>query len=970
MCFRMDSFEVKVDLVEDEVAASHIDVTVDAVVPVERDAPTTVNFWEQELRGFSPIGMAAVVRAADVDKVTYWHRGRTPYLYGVLLFQPRVSQTIVDKVIAAIASVYPVHDGIKRIAVVAFEKNNGVHPNMRGVHAVGDFTDIVRFWSDLSTGQCAVQSLDVHRDAVCWTIMNPFHFYVPYIDIDELGTPSDFDRIWTTRVKVCINLVVRMLTEWQPEPVYQVYFNSRRSEKHPGLVKYSFHVHFYQTLVPNISSFKDALKKLVGMPPKREWTRTGPTSYTVKEDSRTCIFDSMVYGGRKQLFRGPFCGKNGQANTALLPISVTEEEGKVNVITHAEEDFDVRGEFIFRARIASPRCEGIMTLCPIKDADELDSGSIEPSFDPFAFSEPIQDDNAESKVVAPVTATYEFFKPIIYTDVLRAWQARRDQDSRRFNGTGWTIPVNPVTVIKDTAHPRNEHLRILKVRGDTYCETDDAHYHSLNPANVISIYVDLRKCLIWQHCFACGRAGPKYNFLHAGNRVAIKTADECQLTSESFFHPIQSPYTFMLDYYCDLFTYHPPTETLYVFDSDHMVWRTGASANGVIGRLFDGVNSKYVAYIQERQAVIFQEQVRQFTVQHRGTPEELEAKKEVLLKDGRKFINKHKSLCVVTVAARAKFIDDLRNFPVKNKVADMNAYPHVVPMRNLHAYDVFTGETCDFQSRHLFTGILDAELTSDTTELKAIEDWFLEIATGDSEKATYLKVISGYMMTFLMHDRKFYVLKGTGKNGKGIHKQFLVSILSGSRNTEARWKALNQNFWERKANSNSSAEAPSPEAHGMLNKTLFYTDDIERVTIDAGKVKRVVAGEVMSGRGLYSKPVVIEPKGKILWTTNHTIDLPGNDNAAWERFNQIDYNTKYVEKPEHVDMAHYKILQNDVAVHELLRKTDAFFTVCVRALTRYYRSLEFNSVTGTHTRTHTHTHTHTTHTHIQASPRR
>jgi hypothetical protein len=190
------------------------------------------------------------------------------------------------------------------------------------------------------------------------------------------------------------------------------------------------------------------------------------------------------------------------------------------------------------------------------------------------------------------------------------------------------------------------------------------------------------------------------------------------------------------------------------------------------------------------------------------------------------------------------------------------------------------------------------------------------------------------------------VLKGTGKNGKGIHKQFLVSILSGARGTDSRWKALNQNFWERKANSNSNAESPSPEAHGMINKTLFYTDDIERVTIDAGKVKRVVAGEVMSGRGLFSKPVVIEPKGKILWTTNHTIDLPGNDNAAWERFSQIDYNTKYVEKEELVDLARFKILQNDVAVRELLQKTDAFFTVAVRELTRYYKSLAFNVTTG------------------------
>jgi hypothetical protein len=42
----------------------------------------------------------------------------------------------------------------------------------------------------------------------------------------------------------------------------------------------------------------------------------------------------------------------------------------------------------------------------------------------------------------------------------------------------------------------------------------------------------------------------------------------------------------------------------------------------------------------------------------------------------------------------------------------------------------------------------------------------------------------------------------------------------------------------------------------------------------------------------------------------------------------------------------YKFLQNDVAVQELLQKTDAFFTVAMRELTRYYKSLRFNVSTG------------------------
>jgi hypothetical protein len=777
--------------------------------------------------------------------------------------------------------------------------------------------------------------------------MNPTHYFVPYIDIDELGTEDGFSELWGTRVKKCIDLVCTFLGQWHPNPRYQVFFNSRWSDKHPGLRKYSFHVHFCQSLVGNIDSFKAALRNLSGMPARRVWTKTGPTSYKITEDPRGFIFDSSVYGGAKQLFRGPFCGKAGNPSAKMVPVTIVED-GPSNFTIKSHDDDDERAAYIFLARISSTKCDTAgMVTCALPGDDEKHLPPVDDmtSQDPFTFAEG-EEDKEPNEIVPPTSPTYDFLKPIIYNEVLPAWQAKRDQLAKKSSGGGFTVPLHNLSIGKDSPHHRQAHVRVLKVKGDTFCETDSNHYHSTNPYGVISLFIDLHKCLVWQYCYACGKAGEKFYFLHVGNRVDIKDAPNAKLTKECYYQKIDAPYGFLLSYYADLFCLHPPTETLYVLDSENMVWRTGSSANAVIGKLFDSVNGKYSSYIQERQTFIMESEMKVLESRRDVTPQEKLIAQKRLVEDGRKFINKHKSLMTISVSARAKFVEDLRNFPVRMRVPEMNAKAHLIPMRNLQAYDVFTGETHGFQSRNLFTGILDAELTVDSADLKSVDEWFLEIATGNREKATYLQIISGYMMTFLMHDRKFYVMKGTGKNGKGIHKQFLVSILSGCRNAEPRWKALNQNFWERKANSNSSAEAPSPEAHGMLNKTLFYTDDIERVTIDAGKVKRVVAGEVMSGRGLYSKPVVIEPKGKILWTTNHTIDLPGNDNAAWERFNQIDYNTKYVEKPEMVDVANFKILQNDVAVQELLMKTDAFFTLSVRALTTYYRSLRFNPQTG------------------------
>ena len=903
-------------------------------------AASNVNFWGHEKRGFSPMGMAAILKAAKVDKVTYWHRGKTPYTYGVLLFQPRVNQKIVEDVISKIESVYPVHGGMKRLGVIVFEKGT-----MRGLHAIGDLTDLASFWTDLSIGVCSVTSVDVYKDSVCWTIMNTGDYFIPYIDIDEVGTQCDFPVLWSGRVKVCLDLVQGLLKQWNPDPVYQIYFNVRQSDKFPGLYKYSFHVHFYKCLVANINAFKEALKKISGMPFKREWSKTGPTSYSVKEDKRSFIFDSAVYGGRKQLFRGPFCGKNGNPSACMVPIDVVpDEDGTPSVKTHGEDDVDARNEYILMARISSPVPRDphsgfvVCDLGPQEDRNQYPLVHV-PSDDLFTASNTIRQQTK-------ATAAYEFWRPLLYSEVIPAWQMRRDADSRLVGGSGWTIPLKNVSISKDVVHPHKPHVRILQVAGDTYCETDSNHYHSQNQ-HTINICVDIQQCVIWQNCFACGRGGVKYHFLHSKNAIVIKTADESRLTHESFYHPVHNVYNFLLDYYSDLFCHHQPTDTLYVLDTDTLVWRTGTTANGVVGKLYDAACSKFANYIQERQTAILDNTLSHYIRSNpHSPPDEIEKKRQELMKDGRKFIAKFSTLGQLSASARGKLVDDLRSYPVRMKVDDMNCFSHYVPMRNLQAYDVFTGETHEFKSRYLFTGIVNAELATDSNDIDAIEKWFMEIATGDADKARYLKIISGYMMTFLMHDRKFFVLKGTGKNGKGIHKQFLVSILSGARGTDARWKALNQTFWEKKANSNSGAEAPSPEAHGMINKTLFYTDDIERVAIDAGKVKRVVAGEVMSGRGLFMKPVVIEPKGKVLWTTNHTIDLPGNDNAAWERYSQIDYNTKYVDDPQCVDPAHYKFLQNDVAVQELLQKTDAFFTVSMFELTRYYKSLKFNPATG------------------------
>ncbi len=114
------------------------------------------------------------------------------------------------------------------------------------------------------------------------------------------------------------------------------------------------------------------------------------------------------------------------------------------------------------------------------------------------------------------------------------------------------------------------------------------------------------------------------------------------------------------------------------------------------------------------------------------------------------------------------------------------------------------------------------------------------------------------------------------------------------------------------------------------------------IPLDTSKLKRTVGGEDGSGRGLYGKPVDIQIRGKVVWSSNFDPDGPGEDNAYWDRQVILPMLTVYVEPGVPANVAGFRIPQNHVAYTELLELRDAFFTVSVNELVAYYQTLQWN----------------------------
>jgi hypothetical protein len=882
-----------------------------------------------EFRGFKPLGVKAFLDTCNLNNASLWCASQALFRNGILVPRSKLTTTATEARMEVMAQLYPVNEQTRALGLACHERDG----NLRGFHMFGDDDDIATFWASMYLSDEGVRGWDVHTRAICWTASAPGTVYVPYLDIDERGLQCDFHRVWTTRVSPTLLAIQKQLVDIAPTHVINpvIFFNHREDG---DLWKFSFHVHWPLLGVVNIMQWKDFLMAIQDLPRKFQWTKNQTGQWQVVPDEKTPIFDPAVYGGARQLFRGPFCGKGENPAAVMKPCTVQEINGVMQYVGTRDYSHDAIVRAVLAARIARwPTGLTMLTFSAPSRASVLPSADAPPP-------------RVQLSLELDQSPMTEFLQPFIVDRILPAWQTHRIGMMMRLGGVkGAVVPTKNLVIVSNSSGA-SPGVRFLRVEGDTFCETDAAHIHTRN-RDTVGVMLDFTKGAICQTCFACGRAGQavKYVFLHLNNQIEIAPEAGSKFTAMSYWTTSKSPHQLLLDYYPNHFIHQRVTRMVWVYDDECRVWRTDVGGNMIIGRMIDDLNRKHAGYLKAYKNIMIDKQTAAF---ERANPEaDTDAWAQFYTKThaaARTFIAKNTPFVSMSASARGKVIDELKNFTVHKEVQAMNIHPHLIPMKNMKQYNIFTGEVGDMAREHLFTSVVDAELIADRDEIKIIEDWFDEISTGDNVKCVYLKKISAYCFTYLDHDRKFYVLVGGGQNGKGALKQFIMDISKGPDGFDSRAKNLAQSFWASRANANQGPENCTPESYELMNKTFYYTDDIQPVPLDTNKLKRIVAHEEQSGRGLYGKPVDVKPHGKVMWTTNFEPDIPGIDNACWERLVLLYMNTKYVPSAHDVDPKRFRFLKDHSRYMGLLEKKDAFFTVAVQALTAHYQSLEWDPI--------------------------
>ena len=209
---------------------------------------------------------------------------------------------------------------------------------------------------------------------------------------------------------------------------------------------------------------------------------------------------------------------------------------------------------------------------------------------------------------------------------------------------------------------------------------------------------------------------------------------------------------------------------------------------------------------------------------------------------------------------------------------DLDDDPMLIGVRN-GIVDLKSGILLPPKRQHLITKqcpvIFDPEAKCPTW------DQFIgQITRGDVDLQSYLQRVAGYCLTGLTREQCFFVLWGSGANGKSVFLGTLQSLLGDyARSTPAMTLLGKQR-----------ADGASPDLARLVGARLVAASEPpDGCRFAAETVKAMTGQDRIVCRPLYRDFFEYQPRFKVLLATNHKPEAADDDEAMWRRIRLIPF---------------------------------------------------------------------------------
>lgn len=147
-----------------------------------------------------------------------------------------------------------------------------------------------------------------------------------------------------------------------------------------------------------------------------------------------------------------------------------------------------------------------------------------------------------------------------------------------------------------------------------------------------------------------------------------------------------------------------------------------------------------------------------------------------------------------------------------------------------------------------------------------------EILSGDKKMIEFVQRAIGYSLTGFITEQKFFLLHGSGANGKSLMMEILRDLMGGySQNTRF-------DTFERKQNKQTNEIA---RLHNARLVTANESGDTKR--LDTELLKEVTGGDKVTARFLYNESFNFSPKFKLWLSSNSLPKVNDTSLGFWRR---------------------------------------------------------------------------------------
>ena len=142
----------------------------------------------------------------------------------------------------------------------------------------------------------------------------------------------------------------------------------------------------------------------------------------------------------------------------------------------------------------------------------------------------------------------------------------------------------------------------------------------------------------------------------------------------------------------------------------------------------------------------------------------------------------------------------------------------------------------------------------------------------------------GYGLTGDVRERAFFLLHGSGRNGKSTFVETYRAVLGGPGSGYAQ-KARFSSFLK-KQNPGINDDI----AHLAGARVVIATENDGSTNLDTSAVKELTGNDAVRARFLYGKEFEFVPQFKLFLVANHVPPIADDSRATWDRLHYINFN--------------------------------------------------------------------------------